>query len=88
MRSYYVHHQFTFEFNIYVSFQMVELKSDEREQAAVLRLMTHCIHSSPQLAAQFEGLKGSSLVFRILRSPFACPGVQVVKVNRGPRVEM
>lgn len=63
-------------------FQMVELRSDEREQAAVLSLLTHCIHSSPQLAAQFEGLRGSSLVFRILRSPLSCPGVQVVKVSR------
>lgn len=61
---------------------MVELKSDEREQAAVLCLLTHCIHSSPQLAAQFEGFRGSSLVFRILRSPFSCPGVQVMKVSR------
>ncbi|XP_063878429.1 lysosomal-trafficking regulator-like isoform X2 [Scylla paramamosain] len=64
---------------VFLFARLVELGSDEREQAAALRLLTHCIHSSPQLAAQYEGVRGSSLVFRILRSPLSCPGVQVMK---------
>lgn len=61
--------------------QMVELHSEERDQAEALRLLVHCIHTSPQLAAQYEGMRGSSLIFRILYSPLSCPGVQVMKVR-------
>ncbi|KAK8729282.1 hypothetical protein OTU49_008737, partial [Cherax quadricarinatus] len=64
---------------VYLFARLVELQSDEREQAAALRLLVHCVHTSPQLAAQYEGMRGNSLVFRILLSPLSCPGVQVIK---------
>ncbi|XP_071541821.1 uncharacterized protein [Panulirus ornatus] len=64
---------------VYLFARLVEMRSKEHEQAVALRLLVHCIHTSPQLAAQYEGLHGSSLIFRILLSPLSCPGVQVIK---------
>lgn len=59
---------------------MVEVRGDEREQAEALTLLLQAVHTSPHLAAQYAGIRGNSLMFRILMSPLASPGVQVIKV--------
>lgn len=59
---------------------MVEVKGEEREQAEALTLLLQAVHTSPHLAAQYAGIRGNSLIFRILMSPLASPGVQVLKV--------
>lgn len=59
---------------------MVEVKGEEREQAEALTLLLQAVHTSPHLAAQYAGIRGNSLIFRILMSPLASPGVQVIKV--------
>ncbi|XP_068245807.1 lysosomal-trafficking regulator isoform X3 [Palaemon carinicauda] len=64
---------------IYLFARMVEVQGEEREQAEALTLLLKAVHSSPQLSAEFALLRGSSLVFRILSSPLATPGVQAMK---------
>ncbi|XP_066957517.1 lysosomal-trafficking regulator isoform X3 [Macrobrachium rosenbergii] len=64
---------------IYLFARVVEVQGEEREQAEALTLLLKAVHSSPQLSAEFALLRGSSLVFRILSSPLATPGVQAMK---------
>ncbi|XP_069997726.1 lysosomal-trafficking regulator isoform X2 [Penaeus vannamei] len=64
---------------VYLCARMVEVKGEEREQAEALTLLLQAVHTSPHLAAQYAGIRGNSLIFRILMSPLASPGVQVLK---------
>ncbi|KAK4309758.1 hypothetical protein Pmani_018634 [Petrolisthes manimaculis] len=64
---------------IYLFARLVEVGCREEVQGAGVQLLMGCIQASPQLAAQYEGLRGSSLLFRALSSPLATPGIQVMK---------
>ncbi|CAL4124794.1 unnamed protein product, partial [Meganyctiphanes norvegica] len=64
---------------VYLFARIVEVSGSEREQAWGLTLLLQAVESCPQLAAQYTAMRGSQLVFRILRSPLATPGVQVIK---------
>ncbi|KAK3882925.1 hypothetical protein Pcinc_012716 [Petrolisthes cinctipes] len=61
--------------SIYLFARLVEVGSREEVQGAGVRLLMVCIQALPQLAAQYEGLRGSSLLYQALCTPLATPGV-------------